>query len=138
MAQVNPVLGYQCTLTIDGVSGRFKSASGNPANYSKVDCSTIKDGGCRVYTKGLLDKIINGTLELSDDTAAASIIAVAEARTAVQCVFSVGGITVSGLMHVFVTNIDGGLDDTVALTIECSPAPETSAASTPATETSPT
>lgn len=125
MAQVNPVLGYQCTLTIDGVSGRFKSASGNPANFTKVDCTTIKDGGNRVYTKGLLDKTITGTLELSDDTAAASILAVASARNAVQCAFGVGDISISGLMHVYVTGVETGIDDTVGLSIECSPAPET-------------
>jgi len=125
MAQITPVLGYQVTLSIGGVEGRFKSATGNPANYSKVDCTTTKDNGNRVYTKGLLDKSISGTLELSDDTAAASILAIAEARAAVQCSLSVGGISVSGLMHVFVTGVEGGIDDTVGLSIECSPAPQT-------------
>lgn len=131
MSQITPVLGYQVTLSIGGVEGRFKSATGNPANYSKVDCTTTKDNGNRVYTKGLLDKSISGTLELSDDTAAASILAIAEARAAVQCSLSVGDISVSGLMHVFVTGVETGIDDTVGLSIECSPAPQTSTSSTP-------
>jgi len=131
MAQISPTIGYEATLTIDGVTGRFKSAGGNPANYSKIDCTTIKDGGNRVYTKGLKDQIISGTLELSDDTAAASIISVASARTAVQCTFSVGGVSVSGLMHVFITgNVEGGIDDTVSIPIECSPAPQTTTQTT--------
>ena len=122
--QVNPTLGYEATLTINGISGRFKSLGGNPANYSKVECTTNKDGGNRVYTKGLKDAVISGTLELSDDTAAASIAAIAEAKNAVQCTFSVGGISVSELMHVFITgNVEGGMDDTVSIPIECSPAP---------------
>lgn len=122
--QVNPTLGYEATLTIGSVSGRFKSLGGNPANFSQVDCTTNKDGGNRVFTKGLKEASISGTLELSDDTAAGSIEAIAEARTAVQCSFAVGGISVSGLMHVFITgDITGGMDDTVSIPIECRPAP---------------
>lgn len=133
MAQVNPVIGYQCSLTIGGVTGRFKSVSGNPGQFSKVDCTTIADGGNKVATKGLKEMSISGTLEVSDDTAAASILAIAAARNAVQCSFSAGSVSVSGLMHVNISgNIEGGIDDTVSIPIECWLAPQTS--STPATE----
>lgn len=131
MAQVNPVLGYQCTLTISGTTGRFKSVSGNPGQFSKVDCTTIADNGNKVATKGLKEVSISGTLEVSDDTAAASILAIAGARTAVQVAFAAGSVSVSGLMHVNISgNIEGGIDDTVGIPIECWLAPQTSSSST--------
>ncbi len=132
ISEIKPVIGYEGTCTIAGATGRFTDLQFTPKTYTLIDVTTTADGGKKTYCKGCFDESISGTLLIDDSNSFASIKAACEARTAVQCSFTLGatGISVSGLMH---PNFSGPVqmtpDDRVTVSFECRPAPTQGSAS---------
>ena len=133
ITEVKPVIGYEGTCTIAGATGRFTDLQVSPKTYTMIDVTTTADGGKKTYTKGCYDESISGTLLVDDSTSFSNLKTACEARTAVQCSFTLGttGITISGLMH---PNFSGPItmspDDRITVPFECRPAPTQETTST--------
>ena len=127
MAEIKPVIGYEGTCTIGGATGRFTDLSFTPKSYTMIDVTTTADNGKKTYAKGCYEEVIAGSLLLDDSSSYASIAAVCEATAAVQCSFTIGSVSISGLMH---PNFSGAAtctpDDRVTVPFECRPAPSSS------------
>lgn len=126
ITEVKPVIGFEGDCTIGGATGRFTELQISPKTYTMIDVTTTADGGKKTYAKGCYDESISGTLLIDDSSSFSSIKSICEARTAVQCSFTLGnsGFTISGLMH---PNFSGPIsitpDDRVTVPFECRPAP---------------
>ena len=126
ITEVVPVIGFEGTCTINGATGRFTDLQFTPKQYTMIDVTTTADGGKKTYAKGCYEESITGTLLIDNSASFTTIQAACQARTAVDCTFTLGtsGITVTGKMH---PNFAGAItctpDDRVTVPFECRPAP---------------
>ena len=123
-SEIRPKIGFEGECTIGGGAGRFTELQYTPKTYTMIDVTTTADGGMKTYTKGCYDEVISGTLLVDDSASLSAIAAACEARAAVQCTFTLGTFSASGLMH---PNFSGPMtcapDDRVTVPFECRPAP---------------
>lgn len=123
VTNVSYTMGYAGTVTINSASPPISNLRFG-SSYSEVDTTTNKDGGNKTYCKGLKDMSISFDMQLSDDTAVATVVAAIESRDPVTCTatFTGSDTSITGTMHVFGGEITAGLDGVATMTVTCRPA----------------
>lgn len=120
------VLGFEGKLTIGNFTPGFKNLRFG-YSHTEVDTTTNLDLGNKSYVKGLFDKFIGADLQIDDSEACIGILNIISNRNPVTVTAELGDITISGLMHVFGSEISADLDNAASITITCRPAPANNA-----------
>lgn len=124
-------MGFDGTINIAGCTA-FRNVK-LTVSGTEVDITTNKDGGYKMYAKGLIDRAINAELDTSDSSAS-SVVAALKSRAGVSCSISIGGVSESFTGLVFAGDIGGTLDDAVWIPVTVRPTRVGASGSSPGTD----